>query len=270
MHALALMQDELTQFDVLIRESGATKLKKTNRYEYSRYKLDALSIILYSSGKVVFSEYPKELERQITSFFMNNDKCEYPTIGSDEAGKGEAIGPVIVSAVLLRDKRERALARMYGAMDSKQMSSVQINAVYNRVKHFTHSTRMLSPSDFNRVFSNNLNELLCSLHLSSLQEVLKKVSGKCIVYVDKFGGKGHDEYIRKEILGINPEADVSVLTMAEKYPSVACASIISKHEYERWLDSYADELGIDDIRKIDISKLGTNILGKIAKVKYLK
>ncbi len=272
MHALAIPKNELVSFEKLLLEIGS-EAAATNPYEHARYKIDNLTVIVYKSGKAVFSDMPMgEPKEAILKYLESIDPFDCPIIGSDEAGKGEAVGPLVAGAVLLSTKRERAEARFGGAMDSKEMSNVQLGRVYEHIKSYAHAVRLLSPSDFNARFKNNLNEILCEMHTSAISVLLHKLDGQeCRVIIDKFGGKVHDAFLKEQIKSINPNADVTIITKAEQFTPVACASVISKHEYERWLDSYAEKHNID-VRGLAREEMlkSKNSIAEFAKLTYIK
>lgn len=246
MHTLALRPTEAHLF-VEVVGKGSEVLTPTNKYEFARLKRDGVLIVVYTSGKVVFSDFPSgRLADDVLRFLEFGDTLRMPTIGADEAGKGECVGPIVVSSFLLKDKRERAYARFAGAMDSKQMSQQQLSLVHSRIRRLVHTSRVLLPQDFNTQFSHNLNDLLVSLYKSSLAPLLEQVSDTgAIVYIDKFGGRSHDDELRMFVRSICRDAEVIITPRAERYAAVACASVCAKHEYYMWVRSQEKALGID-------------------------
>ncbi|MEM0437830.1 MAG: hypothetical protein QXU54_00855 [Candidatus Micrarchaeia archaeon] len=271
MHTLALKPSEAHVFVEAMGKCSEV-LTPTGRYELARLKRDGVLIVAYTSGKVVFSDFPEgRLADDVLRFLELGDAVRVPTIGADEAGKGERAGPIVVSSFLLKDRRERAYARFAGAMDSKQMSPQQISLVHSRIRKLAHTGRVLSPQDFNAQFSNNLNGLLVSLYKSSLEPLLEQAVGaEAIVYIDKFGGKKHDDELRAFVRGICRDAEVIITPRAEKYAAVACASVCAKHEYQLWLQSQQKALGIDfsELSRQEIMSLPER--SRLFKLAYIK
>jgi len=256
MHTIRLPQEQLSEFTQLF--SGAQRINAKSEYEYGRYKIDGLTMIIYTSGKVVFSDIPPgSIRERIIGFLVERDPFPGPVIGSDEAGKGESIGPMIVSAVLLRTPEDRALARFNGAMDSKELSAVQLSEVSKRMKEYPHAVRIMPPSDFNvRFNAGNLNELLIDMHLSAIESLLKKVdnSEKCTIIIDKFCGRKHEHELESKLHSINENSDITITTKGERFEAVAAASILAKSEYEKWLDDYSHSHKID-VRSLTLSQI---------------
>lgn len=270
MHSIKFNGNELNPFLSLVK--SGIRLDTTNKYELARYDYEGIKIVAYNSGKVVFSAMPSgNFRSSIISVLESHDQFSGPTIGADEAGKGELLGPLVACAVLLKNKRERALARFYGAMDSKELSSSRINLLYTLLSSFSHSTRILSPSDFNKLFDNNLSTLLFNLHLSSITHLLKKIPDeKCTVIIDKFGSRKLDGELERRILEINRNATAVIEIRAEKFPSVSCASIFARHAYIQWLLSYSRSCNISltSLSKSAISAHPNR--SDFCKLKYLK
>ncbi len=240
MHTMRLPPEQLSEFMQLF--PGKHRIKTASEYEFGRYNVDGTLIVVYSSGKVVFSEEPKgTLRDQILEFMISRDGFEGPVIGSDEAGKGELLGPMVVAAVLLQTPEERALAKFYGAMDSKELSDKQLVDVSEKVRAFSNSIRMISPPDFNVQFhGGNLNVILANMHLSAIEHLLKEAdpSKKCTIIIDKFGSKKHDLELEAKLRSMKPNIEIIITTKGERFETVAAASIIAKNEYEEWLDGY--------------------------------
>lgn len=272
MHTIRLPPEQLSEFTQLFQ--GIHRLKATNEYEFGRYKVDGFLIVIYGSGKVVFSQEPTgTLRDKILDFIISRDDFDGPVIGSDEAGKGEFLGPIITSAVLLETAEERALAKFYGTMDSKELSDKQLDDVSERVREFRHSIRITFPSDFNKQFKGgNLNEMLQNMHLSAVEHLLKQISPtqKCTIIIDKFGSKRCDLEMIKKLKEIRSNSEIIITTKGERFETVAAASIIAKHEYEKWLDSYEVSSGIK-IRKLARAKIAAHKKrDEFCKTAYLK
>jgi ribonuclease HIII len=245
----------------------------SNKYEYARIRVSGTLIIVYKSGKIVFSQTPEDdLKARVISYLISTDGRDGITIGADEAGKGEKAGPLVVSAFMLRTPEERALARFYGAMDSKELSIQQITSIYTHLKHFNgNSMRMMPPGEFNKRFNNNLNILLTELYKSALTPLLEKVNGyDCKVFIDKYGGAAHDRELKFFIKQNAPQAEIIITNKAERYTSVACASICAKHEYENWILSHSEKRGIalKDVSRKDI--LNIEDRADLFKLSYIK
>ncbi|MCX8200020.1 MAG: hypothetical protein N3G76_00965 [Candidatus Micrarchaeota archaeon] len=273
MHTIALPPEHLPEFTQLFQAISC--LKTTNEYEFGRYKAGDLHVVIYNSGKVVFSHKPRgQLRDKIIEFLISHDEFDGYVIGSDEAGKGELLGPIVVAAVLLRTREERALARFEGAMDSKELSKAQLGEISKFARKCKHAIRVLSPQDFNAQFrGGNLNDLLAGMHISAISRILEDTiseSGeKCTIIIDKFGGRKNDVGLENELKRVHPGIDIIITTRGERFEPVAMASIIAKSEYEKWLDSYEAQEGLG-IRKLAKDKIAVHKKrNEFCKVSYL-
>ncbi|MEM4332269.1 MAG: hypothetical protein QW500_03245 [Candidatus Micrarchaeia archaeon] len=271
MHTIQLSPEQLPEFTQLFPEIH--RLKTASEYEFGRYKIGRALVVIYNSGKVVFSEKPEgEMRNKIIEFIASRDGFDGPVIGSDEAGKGELLGPMVVAAVLLRTPEDRALARFCGVMDSKELSRGQLAEVSRIARTYPYAVRVLSPRDFNEKFrSGNLNDLLTEMHASAISKLLEKIdtNEKCTVIIDKFGSKRNDLKLEEALKQAHLNINIITTTRAERFESVAAASIIAKSEYEKWLASYETSEKIN-IRKLTKDKIAVHRKrNEFCKVSYL-
>jgi len=99
MGSLAISNDEFENLKGIIREEKLNCESVKNSYELLRIKENDIVIIVYRSGKVVYND--SDASKQIINSILIKD-FEYDFIlGSDETGKGEWFGPLVVVATAL-------------------------------------------------------------------------------------------------------------------------------------------------------------------------
>ena len=89
------------------------------------------------------------------------------TIGSDETGKGEWFGPLVVTAVST-SKDENIKLKEIGVKDSKKLNKKQITQLYHKIEELGISQESigLKPFSYNKLYNKfksegkNLNHLL--------------------------------------------------------------------------------------------------------------
>jgi ribonuclease HIII len=159
----------------------------------------------------------------------------YPYAGSDESGKGDTFGPLVVAACRL-DQREEELLVTMGVKDSKLIGDAQINALSEIIRQTVPqgiALRALTPAIYNQAMADvrsqggNLNTLLGRMHGACLSELHAK-KPLAWVMVDQFGDP---KYLRHEIpkglaYGMEPRA--------EAFPAVAAASILAREACLKW------------------------------------
>lgn len=227
----------MRQLSTLLREeelrnlreklSGLAKLHPPkSAWEEFRFSIWESVGIVYKSGKVVYHEPLSEL---IEGVLIEDDCVE---IGSDEAGKGEPTGPIVVAAVAV-DGRGRKFLRARGLLESKSVSRSRLAELADLVKNasLSYRVRKVIPDELREIWMRgNLNELLAKWHLEVVESLLEVVT-PCRVIVDSFDQKklrSAFSWLERSGIQVIVETDADL-----KYSSVAAASVIAKYEYLR-------------------------------------
>jgi ribonuclease HIII len=241
--------------------------KPTNPYEIGSFLIEGVKISVFKTGKIFFNKKPSEkLKKILIDYFISTDDYGGVTIGSDEVGKGEKIGPLIVGASILKNKEERALARMNGFMDSKHLSNQQIFSIANKPL-FNFSIRSITPYYFNIHFNSNLNSILYDLHSSAIRELISKNdSNEGKITIDKFGSSIYEKKFKKEF----KEHEIIFVEKAEYDLSVSCASVYARYEYLKWIKNQEEKfkLNFSKMKKNEILKFEKS--NEIFKLSYIK
>ncbi len=213
-----------------LRNRLKSKSPPKNEWEEFRFEIDGYSGIVYKNGKVVYHEALVSLIESV----LTEDGCI--EIGSDEAGKGEREGPIVVAAIAL-DAEGRKFLRARGLLESKSIPKRRIEELAGLIRKVSISSHIkrISPEELRELWNRgNLNDLLSIWHLEVVKEVLKDTEA-CRIIVDSFDRRRLEEafsQIRGVEVIIESDADL-------KYPSVAAASILAKFEYQK-----SDKTGI--------------------------
>ncbi len=208
-------------------------------YGYYRYKLNPGSITAYHSLKVVFQgEQALNYASQFESEFIDS-------AGSDEVGTGDYFGPVVVCAALVSEKDINLLKELT-IMDSKGLTDDQIIKIAPKLmKQLTYSVLVLDNVTYNRIHKTmNLNAIKANLHQKAYDH-LKRKAGYLpeLCVVDQF----MDPKRYYEVL--LDDYDIRHLTFTtkaeNKYPAVACASIIARYTFLQALDQRSSHIGFE-------------------------
>ena len=156
-----------------------------------------------------------------------------PVVGSDESGKGDYFGPLVVAAVYAPPEKWDLLQRA-GVQDSKALADRRSLTLAGWIeKEFPSAHRTLMPEEYNpawREADRNLNKLMGRLHAQVLRELLPHLEGapKGLVLVDRFGPLSRVA----DALGPLPKG-VKLLQIprAEIHPVVAAASIVARARF---------------------------------------
>lgn len=261
----------------LILTPGFEALNPSNAYETLRGRLDGNLVIIYSTGKVVF-ERSETIRRVIEASAYAILKDEGIILGSDEAGKGELIGPMVVAAACL-DPKQAAELVSWGVADSKVVPLGRIHELADLVTTESMGYKVISipPLKFNSMYEEarkkgrNLNDILADAHSEAIRSVLEQVSAPTIrVIVDEFDSTKSKRRL-KIIQEVSRGRQVMSTPRAEVVPSVAAASVLARDGYLTWLQENLDEQQMAKLKsgRFDIVGRASDV-PKVYKTSYLR
>lgn len=196
----------------------------------------------------------------------------YPYAGSDEAGKGDYFGPLVVCAALLTEKEAKALQEL-GVRDSKTLTDKKISALAEAMRSMgvAHHISFVSPAKLTALHEQgrNLNDILAFLHGCAVKGLLEKQKFSRIV-IDRFARESLVEAQLKSFA-----LNILQVPRAESYLPVAAASILARDFYVKRLESLGKEYsftfpkgasqGCIDAAKEFLHTHGQAALGQVAK-----
>ncbi|MBM3897574.1 MAG: hypothetical protein FJ358_03500 [Thaumarchaeota archaeon] len=255
---------------------AAIELKTTNKHEAFRFQVNSGVIVAYASGKIVANNDGsyRLLKKILRSAEPLKDEI---AIGSDETGKGEWLGPLVVAAVAVSPDSVMDL-RVIGVMDSKELTAKRIEQIAPQIKKLALGFKMvvIQPKRFNELFDQfkkegkGLNGILAWAHTEAIKAVYAQISPKTKVRItiDEFDRVKTDERLGelKEISNVT----IVQKPRAEEDISVACASILAKAERERWITERSKDISMN-LRTIkEKDALGRQGREELFKISYLK
>lgn len=260
--------------------SGIELLKPTNQYEDLRAKIHEGLVIVYTSGKVVI--YGTDSKKIVVSVIKKISS--QPTdldvlVGSDEAGKGEWLGPMVTAAIALRPEDVITL-RAEGVMDSKALSVEKIRILSKQIidTAVTFHTVTISPARFNSFFTEvknegkSLNDMLAWSHFRVISDVYRVVVSKGLyrvqVTIDEFDKVKTEE----RLIHLLNKENVKLIQKprAEEEIPVAAASIVARAFRERWIDNESKKMGRDLRILTQAEVLELSNPKNVAKLSYIK
>ena len=162
------------------------------------------------------------------------------TVGTDESGKGDYFGPLVVAGVRLTPELAEALAGGE-VRDCKTLGDATVLRLGAALRaRVPFAIRRLDPPDYNaaRERLGNLNPLLAELHAQVIRELAEP--GVRVV-VDQFA----DPRLVAGALG-DVDVDLVQKTRAESSElSVAAASILARQEFLAALRELSEAWGVD-------------------------
>ena len=163
-----------------------------------------------------------------------------PHAGSDESGKGDYFGPLVVCCAYADEALSDEMAKL-GVRDCKQMSDKAVLATGAKLRSLLGPTGYavvkLGPAAYNRLYAKikNINRMLAWAHGTAIEELLTKREGCGRVVVDQFAPT--EATICRALKERGRKAVVEQRHKAESDIAVAAASVIAR---ELFLRSIAD------------------------------
>ena len=270
MSSVSIDVNELQKLKGLIFKNKLKRIPVKSEYELLRIKDDDINIIVYKSGKVVHND--TESSKQIISSILEKDEIYDYILGSDETGKGEWFGPLVVVATAV-SPNEIIELRKLGVRDSKTITKSQIMKLADVIinMEFVRHSRVLTPKTYNKLYNEfknegkNLNHMMAWAHSAVIKEILDQIEfKKAKVVIDKFDFE-KTEYRLENVDKTNLE--IIQKTGGESEIPVAAASIIAKYIFEKEVDKLNGKYGID-LRQSKPEEIDSEILPFVAKLHF--
>jgi ribonuclease HIII len=156
-------------------------------------------------------------------------------VGSDECGKGDFFGPLIVCGFYLDGKDKEKLLKL-GVSDSKKLKKDRINTIAKQLYHdFAPNVEclVLKPKKYNELYTSfagqgkNLNDLLAWCHSKILDNLIKRHSVIEGVFIDQFSHARKASALLKKL---HPDMQIMERPDGERDLAVAAASIIARYQ----------------------------------------
>lgn len=167
--------------------------------------------------------------------------------GSDESGKGDFFGPLVVAAVLLDLDTAKALQEE-GVRDCKSLTDKEVKRQAPLIRKLAplHAVLALKPEFYNLRYgqlkqkNKNLNHLLANGHVTALRDVLQKRPDCNYALIDRFAvASGIREALEKEF----PSVIVVEQKQAERDTAVAAASVLARARFVEIMEELSAAAG---------------------------
>ena len=197
-------------------------------------------------------------------------------IGTDESGKGDFFGPLVIASVLVNKENAQKFLDL-GIKDSKKLSDKKMLSMSVEIKKSApHSIIAISNSKYNELYNNikNLNKLLAWGHARAIENVLEHNTCEYALS-DKFG----DESLIKSALMKNGQSiRLEQMCKAESDIAVAAASVLARATFVQKMQEMEEAYGlkfqkgcsslVKDVAKEFITKYGKDRLKEVCKAHF--
>jgi ribonuclease HIII len=275
--SLTIDVSELEKLKEHILKTGLKREQPTNEYELLRIKDSDVGIIVYKSGKVVHNGSNASLQ-VLNSILKKEEKHDY-VLGSDETGKGEWYGPLVVVATALTPD-EIVVLRKLGTRDSKTIPKTQLIELAKKIREmkFLRESRILPPQTYNDLYATfrkegkSLNDMLAWAHAETIKDLLEKVGPhqRIRVVIDKFDINKTESRLRGEMRERKiKDNNIKVIqkSKGENEIPVATASIVAKYIFETKVDELNRKYSVD-LRNSKPEDINSKILPYVAKLHF--
>lgn len=222
---------------------------KFNATLYAKEKHGKRKLCVQGSGARDFVEFQLE-PTGIVPVSLGYEQVLNPELfsahaGSDESGKGDYFGPLVVCCAYTDEKLSEEMIKL-GVKDCKQMSDKAVLTVGAALRQLLGPTGYavvkLGPAAYNRLYAKikNINRMLAWAHGTAIEELLEKRTSCNRVVVDQFAPT--EATILRALKERGKKAKVEQRHKAESDIAVAAASVIARELFMRDIQKMSEEL----------------------------
>ena len=171
------------------------------------------------------------------------EEPEVALIGTDESGKGDYFGPLVIAGVYADAGIKKRLKEI-GAADSKTLIGSKIQMLAEEIaKVCKYSVVAIGNKRYNEMYDEikNLNKLLAWGHARVIENLLEQVDCSNALS-DQFGSP---ELIKNALLTKGRKINLEQRPRAEENVVVAAASIMARNEYVKAMEKLSEEYGME-------------------------
>lgn len=233
---------------------------KPKQYAFWELKTKDFTATFYNSGKFVIqgknivplfdklTENFEEIQEKGKDKKMKATTTEMPIlpmpyIGTDESGKGDFFGPLVIAGVLLTEKNKKLFEEM-GIKDSKRLKDEQMLEMFHEIeRNSIFSVVSISNAKYNELYIKfrNLNKLLAWGHARVIENILEKVECKYALS-DKFGD---ESLIQNALMQKGKTIHLEQRTKAENDIAVAAASVLARATFVQRMEDMSGYYGFE-------------------------
>ncbi len=197
-------------------------------------------------------------------------------IGTDESGKGDFFGPLVIAGVMVDEKAAEIFIKA-GIKDSKKITDKKILKLEPIIKQYAiYSVVAISNEKYNKLYANikNLNKLLAWGHARVIENVLEKDTCEYALS-DKFGD---ESLIKSALMEKGKSIRLEQMVRAESDVAVAAASVLARAAFVHKMQDLENKYEIKfpkgcapqvkDAAKEFIVKFGKERLSEVCKTHF--
>jgi ribonuclease HIII len=253
-----------------------------------------VSVNLYANGTVVLGGSDGAAIRKVEAILEQlgatrsatsrpaPDALESATgtrIGTDESGKGDYFGPLVVAGVLVTPETEATLKQL-GVRDSKTLSDARVAKLAPEIRRVVGPAGfdevVIGPEKYNQLHdpTQTVNAILAWGHARALENILAKGPPCELAIADQFGD---ERYIKQALMAKGRQVRLLQTPKGERDMAVAAASVLARDRFVRSLAAMGDKWGFEfpkgssqvvEAGVAFVAKFGEEALSRVAKVHF--
>lgn len=205
-------------------------------------------------------------------------------VGTDESGKGDYFGPLVIAGVCVNDETKGKLLAL-GVMDSKKLTDATMAVLSDKIIQLVGQQAVsvveISPKKYNELYERmkrqgkNLNHLLAWGHATVIENVLAQCPDCTQAIADQFG---NEAYIKNQLKEKGKGITLYQTPKAEANVGVAAASILARNRFVVKMKQLSAKFGVQlpfgaggNVKKqarLFVSQHGMGMLGEVAKLHF--
>lgn len=197
-------------------------------------------------------------------------------IGTDESGKGDYFGPLVIAGVFVDSATEAGLVGL-GVRDSKKVSDGQAMRLAAQIqRRLPTEVVVIGPQRYNALHRTmrNVNRLLAWGHARVIENLLARVPCDRVIS-DQFGDA---EFLERALMDKGRQVRLEQRPRAEADMAVAAASLVARAEFLRRLAALSTRYDVtlpkgatapvSDAGRRFVERHGVDALAQVAKLHF--
>ena len=242
------------------------------------------TLTVYESKKLVLQGKETEgikkgLAEEVLGFKDDRERDDDENdswIGTDESGKGDYFGPLVIAGVYV-DEKSLSKLKALNVRDSKRITDSVAKKMAEDIKaSSSYSIVLIGPQKYNELFEKmkNLNIILAWGHARVIENLLRKVNCRRVI-TDKFGD---EKFVKNALMKKGKMVSLEQKFRAEDDIAVAAASILARAAFLSKLKELSKEVSlelpkgassaVEEAAQALVKKHGQEVLTKAAKVHF--
>lgn len=255
-------------------ETTSTKNKQKIKVQVYFGKKGVKTVIQGNSLSKEYSEVKNIISGNLSLSFEALPQENYDNyIGTDETGKGDFFGPLVIAGIYVEKEIQDYLVKI-GVRDSKELNDPKINELARIIKKkFPNHYSIISigPEKYNQLYEGfkNINKILDWGHSKVIENILGNFNTENVI-IDQFSKKPISISLKLNYSKIN----FIQTPKAEKFVGVAAASILARNQMNIWFKTKKEEgfslpkgasSEVETYAKEMVKNFGKEILLKLSK-----